>query len=65
MMAVSVVFGKICKICSTGWYVYPSVLHGLYCLSETLVARVLKVTVIPDCKRSSELGSLVRRVPNE
>ncbi len=26
-----------------------SVLHGLCCLSETLVARVLKVTVIPDC----------------
>jgi hypothetical protein len=32
------------------WMVYNlSVLHGLCCLSETLVARVLKVTVIPDC----------------
>ncbi len=32
------------------WVVYNlSVLHGLCCLSETLVARVLKVTVIPDC----------------
>jgi hypothetical protein len=26
-----------------------SVLHGLYCLLETWVVRVLKVTVIPDC----------------
>ncbi len=30
------------------WVVYNlSVLHGLCCLSETLVARVLKVKVIP------------------
>ncbi len=36
---------------STGWYVHTfAVLHGLYCLLETWVARVLKVTVIPtDC----------------
>ncbi len=27
-----------------------SVLHGLCCLSETLVAMALRVTVIPDCK---------------
>ncbi len=32
------------------WMVYNlSVLHELYCFSETWVARVLKVTVIPDC----------------
>ncbi len=32
------------------WVVYNlSVLHGLCSLSETLVARVLRVTVIPDC----------------
>ena len=45
------VFGKICKICFTGWYVNTfSVLHGICCLLETWVARVLKVTVIPtDC----------------
>ena len=41
-LAVSLVFGKICKICSTGWYVHTfSVLHGFWCLMETWVARVL------------------------
>ncbi len=36
---------------STGWRVHTfAVLHGLHCLLETWVARVLKVTVIPtDC----------------
>jgi hypothetical protein len=48
ILAVSLIFGKICKICSTGWYVHIfSVLHGFCCLLETWVARVLKVTVIP------------------
>ncbi len=45
------IFGKICNICFTGWYVNTfSVLHGICCLLETWVARVLKVIVIPtDC----------------
>jgi hypothetical protein len=44
-LAVSPVFGKICKICSTGWYVHTfSVLHGVCCLLEIWVARVLKIT---------------------
>ncbi len=51
ILAVSLVFSKIYKICSTGWYVHTfSVLHGVCCLLEIWVARVLKVTVIPtDC----------------
>jgi hypothetical protein len=36
-----------------------SVLHGLYCLLETLVARVLKVTVIPtDCPVNRDAGMI-------
>ena len=45
ILAVSLVFGKICKICSTGWFVHTfSVLHGLCCLLEIWLARVLKVS---------------------
>ncbi len=38
-------FCKICKVCSTGWHVHTfPVLHRLWCLLETWVARVLKVS---------------------
>jgi hypothetical protein len=36
ILAVSLVFGKICKIRLLGWYVHTfAILHGLYCLLET------------------------------
>ncbi len=49
MLAVSLVYGKICKTCSTGWSITFQYFTDLCCLSETLVVRVLRVTVIPDC----------------
>jgi hypothetical protein len=51
ILAVSLVFGKICKIWHY-WVVctYTSVLHRFFCLLETWMARVPKVAVVSsDC----------------